>query len=417
MKLFTHIKQLILAEKNPSGLRRGKALGEINAIQDAWMLTDDDLIKDFGLMNTLPDYITKASISNYQEVDCSDKLIMPCFADSHTHLVFDAPREQEFVDKINGLSYDQIAERGGGILQSADKLNQASEQDLYNKAITRIREIMLTGTGAVEIKSGYGLCVEGELKMLRVIQQLKQNIAIPIRSTFLGAHAIPAIYKHNKEGYLNLILNEMLPNIAAEGLADFMDVFCETNYFTPSETEILLEAGYKYGLKPKIHVNQFTSIGGIDSAVKHNALSVDHLEVMRKEDFFQLANSDVIATLLPGCSLFLNIPFAPARQMIENNIGIALASDFNPGSAPSGNMQLVIALACMRMKMLPEEAIVAASINGACAMQLENTTGTITPGKKANFIISRPVSSLAFLPYAFGSNHVEQLFINGVAQL
>ncbi|MCZ2443774.1 MAG: imidazolonepropionase [Flavobacteriales bacterium] len=417
MKLFTHIDQLLLAERTPVGLRRNHAMQGLHTISHAWLLVEGGLIKEFGSMDTLSDYKNSTSIKGIEEINCAGKFIMPCFADSHTHLVFASYREHEFVDKINGLTYAQIAERGGGILHSAEQLNHCSEDALYHNAAERMREIMRTGTGAVEIKSGYGLTVEGELKMLRVIQRLKETYPVLIKSTFLGAHAVPKAYKGNKAGYIQLIIKEMLPNIAAEKLADFIDVFCETNYFTPDETTMIMEAGYKYGLRPKIHVNQFTSIGGIQAAVKHQALSVDHLEVMKEEDFEALALSSVIATLLPGCSLFLNIPFAPARKMIDRNIAVALATDFNPGSAPSGNMQLVVALACMQLKMRPEEAIIAASIHGAHAMACENEIGTITPGKKANFILTRPLPSIAYLPYAFGSNHVEQLYINGEAQL
>lgn len=417
MKLFTHIDQLLLAERTPVGLRRNHAMQGLHTISHAWLLVEGGLIKEFGSMDTLSDYKNSTSIKGIEEINCAGKFIMPCFADSHTHLVFASYREHEFVDKINGLTYAQIAERGGGILHSAEQLNHCSEDTLYHNAAERMREIMRTGTGAVEIKSGYGLTVEGELKMLRVIQRLKETYPVLIKSTFLGAHAVPKAYKGNKAGYIQLIIKEMLPNIAAEKLADFIDVFCETNYFTPDETTMIMEAGYKYGLRPKIHVNQFTSIGGIQTAVKHQALSVDHLEVMKEEDFEALASSSVIATLLPGCSLFLNIPFAPARKMIDRNIAVALATDFNPGSAPSGNMQLVVALACMQLKMRPEEAIIAASIHGAYAMACENEIGTITPGKRANFILTRPLPSIAYLPYAFGSNHVEQLYINGEAQL
>lgn len=417
MKLFTHIDQLLLAERTPVGLRRNHAMQDLHTISHAWLLVEGGLIKEFGSMDTLSDYKNSTSIKGIEEINCVSKFIMPCFADSHTHLVFASYREHEFVDKINGLTYAQIAERGGGILHSAEQLNHCSEDTLYHNAAERMREIMRYGTGAVEIKSGYGLTVEGELKMLRVIQRLKETYPVLIKSTFLGAHAVPKAYKGNKAGYIQLIIKEMLPNIAAEKLADFIDVFCETNYFTHDETTMIMEAGYKYGLRPKIHVNQFTSIGGIQAAVKHQALSVDHLEVMKEEDFEALASSSVIATLLPCCSLFLNIPFAPARKMIDRNIAVALATDFNPGSAPSGNMQLVVALACMQLKMRPEEAIIAASIHGAHAMACENEIGTITPGKKANFILTRPLPSIAYLPYAFGSNHVEQLYINGEAQL
>ncbi len=413
IRLFSHIHQLILAERNPMSMRRNQSMKELHSLSNAWLLVKDDQIMDFGYMSELAEYLNVHAIQPSEEINCFGRLIIPAFADSHTHLVFAATREQEFVDKINGLTYEQIAARGGGILNSAEMLAKATEEELLESALHRVHEVMQTGTGAIEIKSGYGLSVEGELKMLRVIQRIKEKNILPIKATFLGAHAYPNAYKQNHQAYINLLIHELLPNIAAEKLADYVDVFCETNYFSVAEMEQILEAAAKYGLKPKVHVNQFNSIGGISVAVKYDAISIDHLEVLNDEDIEVLQGSNTIATLLPGCSLFTNIPFAPARKLIDEGVIVALASDYNPGSAPSGNMQLVMALACIRMKMLPEEALVAATVNGAAAMELQHQIGTITPGKQANFIITHPVSSVTYIPYAFGSNHVSSMYING----
>lgn len=413
IKLFSHIHQILLAECEPLGIRRKERMKEIHPLSDAWLLVKDDQILAFGKMNDLSNYLNTHGIYPTEEINCSGRLVFPAFADSHTHLVFAATREQEFVDKINGLTYEEIAVRGGGILNSAEKLAQATEDELMESVMKRIYEVMQTGTGAIEIKSGYGLSLEGELKMLRVIKRIKEKNILPVKATFLGAHAYPKMYKENHSAYLNLLMHELLPNIAAEQLADYIDVFCESNYFSVQEMELLLEAGAKYGLKPKVHVNQFNSLGGIAAAVKHQALSVDHLEVVTSDDIEALKSCNTIATLLPGCSLFINIPFAPARQLVDAGVAVALASDYNPGSAPSGNMQLVMSLACMRMKMLPEEALVASTIHGAAAMEMHHEIGTITPGKKANFVISHPVSSITYLPYAFGTNHVSSLYVHG----
>lgn len=413
IRLFSHIRQILLAEREPIGIRRKEKMKEIHALSDAWLLVKDDRILDFGKMDDLSNYLSTHGIHPTEEINCYGRLVLPAFADSHTHLVFAATREQEFVDKINGLTYEEIAARGGGILNSAEKLAHATEEELLESAIQRVYEVMQTGTGALEIKSGYGLSVEGELKMLRVIKRIKEKNILPVKATFLGAHAYPRMYKENHTAYLDLLIHELLPNIAAEQLADYMDVFCEANYFSVQEMELLLEAGAKYGLKPKVHVNQFNSLGGIAAAVKHQALSVDHLEVVTSDDIEALKATDTIATLLPGCSLFINIPFAPARQLVDAGVAVALASDYNPGSAPSGNMQLVMSLACMRMKMLPEEALIATTFHGAAAMEMQHEIGTITPGKKANFIITHPVSSITYLPYAFGTNHVSSLYIHG----
>ncbi|HRP61500.1 MAG TPA: imidazolonepropionase, partial [Vicingus sp.] len=346
-------------------------------------------------------------------IDATGKMVFPTWCDSHTHLVFAASREEEFVDRIKGLTYQEIAAKGGGILNSAKKLQTKTEEELYQDALKRIHEIQQMGTGAVEIKSGYGLSVDAELKMLRVIKKLKQTTEIAIKATFLGAHAIPTEYKENRTAYIDLIINEMLPKIKDEQLADYIDVFCETNYYTTEETDRILTAGAKYGLTPKIHVNQFTSIGGIQVGIKHNARSVDHLEVMTDNDISDLSKSGVMPTLLPSCSFFLGIPYAPTRNLINKGLPIALATDFNPGSTPSGNMNFVLSLACIHYKLTPEEAINAATINAAYAMGLENTHGSITIGKKATIFITKEVPNIAFLPYYFGSNQIEQVIING----
>ena len=346
-------------------------------------------------------------------IDASGQFVLPTWCDSHTHLVFAASREEEFVDKIKGLSYAEIAAKGGGILNSAGKLNETSEAELLRMAWIRLQEVMQSGTGAIEIKSGYGLSVEGELKMLRVIKKLKETSPIPIKATFLGAHTYPVEYKENHKGYIDLIINEMLPVIAKEKLADYIDVFCETGFFSPEETETICKAGISYGLKPKIHVNQLNLSGGTQVGVKLGALSVDHLETMDDDAINTLAASTTIGTLLPTAAFFLRIPFQPARKLIDAGCAIALATDFNPGSSPSGNMNLVIAMSCIQMKMLPEEAINAATINGAYAMELQDELGSITVGKKANLIFTKPIPSLAYLPYSFGTNLIDKVMIAG----
>ncbi|HAP70325.1 MAG TPA: imidazolonepropionase, partial [Flavobacteriales bacterium] len=376
------------------------------SIDNAWVLVKHGIIKDYGSMESCPED-PKAVI------DASGKLVLPAWCDSHTHLVFADTREDEFVGRIKGLSYQEIAAAGGGILNSAKKLASKSESELIASATERLNEIMRLGTGAVEIKSGYGLSVEGELKMLRVIKHLKENHPLTIKATFLGAHAIPTEHKQNREEYIRLIIEEMLPVIAEEGLADYIDVFCETNYYTPEETSRILEAGINYGLKPKIHVNQFTSIGGIQVGIKNNSISVDHLEVMTEQDKKDLNASNVIPTALPSCSFFLGIPYAPAREMIEAGLPLCLATDYNPGSTPSGNIPFVLSLACLRMKLLPEEAINAVTMNGACAMELQNELGSITKGKRANLIITKPINSINNIPYSFGSNLIDQVIIDG----
>lgn len=406
--LFTNIHTLVNTREVNTVLR-GHELAYLPCIHDAFLIVEGEAIIAYGPMADL----TFAPGDFAFHIDATGKMILPSWCDSHTHIVFAGSREQEFVDKIKGVSYAEIAARGGGILNSARKLNETSEDELFNQSYARLQELIRLGTGAIEIKSGYGLTVEGELKMLRVIRRLKQASKLPVKATFLGAHAIPAAYKDNKEAYIELIINEMLPVIGKEGLADYIDVFCEQGFFTPEDTERIAKAGLSYGLKPKIHANQLNLSGGVQVGVKLGAVSVDHLETMDEEAIQTLAGSSTIGTLLPTAAFFLRMPFQPARQLIAANCAIALASDFNPGSSPSGNMNFVVALSCIQMRLLPEEAINAATINGAFAMELENQVGSITVGKKANLILTRPVPSVSYLPYAFGSNLIERVMLAG----
>jgi imidazolonepropionase len=410
--LIKNIKELVQVLEPQVKKLSGKEMANLSTIKDAWLAIEDDLIVGFGKME---DWEGISDWTNLEVIDATGKMVFPTWCDSHTHLVFAASREEEFVDRIKGLTYQEIAAKGGGILNSAKKLQTKTEEELYQDVLKRIQEIQQMGTGAVEIKSGYGLSVDAELKMLRVIKKLKQTSRMEIKATFLGAHAIPVEYKENRTAYIDLIINEMLPKIKEEQLADYIDVFCETNYYTVKETDSILAAGVKHGLTPKIHVNQFTSIGGIQVGIQHKARSVDHLEVMTEQDISDLTKSDVMPTLLPSCSFFLNIPYAPARELINRGLPIALATDFNPGSTPSGNMNFVLSLACINYKITPEEAINAATINAAYAMGLENTHGSITIGKKANFFITKEIPSIAFIPYYFGKNCIENVFINGKA--
>ena len=395
--------------RSESRLLRGKELSELPVIENAFLVIEDGIIVKFGEMKD----IDRSTFSIQHKTDAAGKLVLPCWCDSHTHLVFAASREEEFVDKIKGMSYAEIAARGGGILNSAKKLNAASEDELFNSAWKRLEEVNKLGTGAVEIKSGYGLSVVGELKMLRVIKRLKERSNLSIRSTFLGAHTYPPEYKDNHQGYLNLIINEMLPMIAKEKLADYIDVFCETGFFSPEETETICNAGIGHGLKPKIHANQLNLSKGVETGVKLKALSVDHLETMDDTGIKTLADSGTIGTLLPSAAFFLRMQYPPARKLIETGCAVALASDYNPGSSPSGNMNIVVAMSCIQMKMLPEEAINAATINGAYAMEFENEVGSITVGKKANLIFTKPIPSLTYLPYSFGNNLIDKVMIRG----
>ncbi|WP_289058780.1 imidazolonepropionase [uncultured Flavobacterium sp.] len=405
--LITNIQELLQVRETSIAKVSGSEMAKLPTIKNAFLILKDNLIEDFGSMDNLP------KINADQIIDATGKVVLPSWCDSHTHIVYAGNREQEFVDRINGLSYEEIANRGGGILNSAKKLNDSSEEEIYEQSKIRLEEVMHLGTGAVEIKSGYGLTVDGELKMLRVIQKLAENYPIAIKATFLGAHAFPLHYKDDKAGYLDEIINEMLPEISKNKLADYVDVFCESGYFSVEETEKIMEAGLAFGLKPKIHVNQFNSIGGIQAGVKFNALSVDHLEVMNPEDIQALKDTETMPVALPSCSYFLSIPYTPAREMIKAGLPLALATDFNPGSTPSGNMNFVVATACIKMKMTPEEAINAATINGAYAMGLSETHGSITKGKKANLIVTKPISSYYQIPYAFGSNLIESVFVEG----
>ncbi len=404
--LIINIKELLQVRDSCVLKVSGDEMAILPTIKNAYLVIQKGLISDFGSMKDLPENLNPEKC-----IDADGKMVLPAWCDSHTHIVYAGNREQEFVDRINGLSYEEIANRGGGILNSAKKLNETSEEELYNQSKVRLEEVMRLGTGAVEIKSGYGLTVDGEMKMLRVINRLTKDYPITIKSTFLGVHAIPTEFKENRKGYINLIIEEMLPEIAKNKLANFIDVFCERGYFTVAETEQIMEAGIRFGLKSKIHVNQFNSIGGIQAAIKHNALSVDHLEIMKPEDIESLKNTETMPVALPSCSYFLGIPYSPAREMIAAGLPLALASDFNPGSTPSGNMNFVVATACIKMRMTPEEAINAATLNGAYAMGISETHGSITIGKKANLIITKPISSYYQLPYAFGSNLIDTVFI------
>lgn len=405
--LIINIKELLQVRESGIDKVSGSEMAHLPLLNNAWLLIEGSLIADFGTMDTCP------VLPGAQLIDAAGKTVMPTWCDSHTHIVYAGNREQEFVDRINGLSYEEMANRGGGILNSAKKLNETAEEELFLQSRLRLEEVMQQGTGAVEIKSGYGLTIEGELKMLRVIRRLKQEYPIAIKATFLGAHAFPTQYKENHAGYIDLIVNEMLPAIAKENLADYIDAFCETGYFSVAETERIMEAGKQYGLRAKIHVNQFTTINGIAACVKHNALSADHLEVLTDDDIEALKNSNTMPVALPTCSFFISIPYTPARKMLNAGLPLALATDFNPGTTPSGNMNLVVATACIKMKMTPEEAINAATINGAYAMGLSETHGSITKGKSAGIIITKPLSSYYQLPYAFGSNLIDTVIING----
>ena len=405
--LFINIKELIQVRDKSVEKVSGKDMSILPTIKNAFMMIEDEIIINFGPMEKLGN--TKADTI----IDVTGKLILPTWSDSHTHLVFADTREEEFVDRINGLSYEQIALKGGGILNSAAKLQDKPKEELYNDAAKRLNELIKSGTGSIEIKSGYGLTLNSELKILHVIKKLKENFTIPIKATFLGAHAIPDIYKEKRAAYIQLIIDEMLPEIATQKLADFIDVFCEKGYYTVEETDQILKAGLKYGLVPKIHVNQFNSIGGIKVGVKNNALSVDHLEVLTTKDLAHLKNSQTIPVSLPSCSFFLGIPYTDARKIMEANVPLALASDYNPGSTPSGNMNFVVSLACIKMKMTPEEAINAATINGAYASNLSDKVGSISRGKLANFIITKPINSYSYLPYSFASNCIDEVYLRG----
>ena len=405
--LFINIKELVQVRELDVMKVSGKNMSILPIIKNAFLLIRDNVIVDFGSMNTLG--IKKSD----KVVDLTGKLVLPTWCDSHTHLVFADTREEEFVNRIKGLTYQEIAERGGGILNSSKKLQNKPENELFEDAEKRLKELIKNGTGAIEIKSGYGLTLESELKILRVIKKLKEKFSLPVKATFLGAHAIPYEYKEKRAEYIQLIIDKMIPEIAKEKLADYIDVFCEKGYFTTTETDQILKAGIKHGLIPKIHVNQFNSIGGIKVGVNNKALSVDHLEVLSDEDLNILSKSDTIPVALPSCSFFLGIPYTNARKLIDANIPMAIASDYNPGSSPSGNMNFVVSLACIKMRMTPEEAINAATINAAHALNLSDKIGSISKGKIANFIITKPIKSYSSVPYAFANNYVEKVYLSG----
>lgn len=412
MKLF--VKNIgTLAGLNPDGLlkRKGTEMSILLSISDAWLFATDGIITAYG--STCGDNATAVSYEQQADtvVDAEGGTVLPSFCDSHTHIVFAGSREQEFVDKINGLSYAEIARKGGGILNSADRLHNLSEDELYEQSMHRVREIIKKGTGAVEIKSGYGLSTEDELKMLRVIRRIKETTSLKVMSTFLGAHAVARGY--SQSDYVNLVINEMIPAVAAEGLADFIDVFCDEGFFTFEETSRILEAGARYGMRGKIHGEELAPSGGVEVALKHSALSVDHLESMADEDIEMMRDTDTMPTALPGTSFFLNMPFAPGRKMISASLPLAIASDYNPGSTPSGDMKFAISLACIKMRLQPEEAINAATINGAAAMGLSNSYGSIAPGMVANFFITQPIPSLAFIPYAYTTPIIRRVFLQG----
>lgn len=405
--LIINIKQLLQIRDKSILKVTGSDMKQLPLIENAFLLIENDTIVNFGKMSECP------AIKVDKIIDANGKVILPTWCDSHTHIVYSGHREQEFVDRINGLSYTEIANRGGGILNSASKLHNTTEEDLYTQSIARLKQVIKLGTGAIEIKSGYGLTTKSELKMLRVIKRIKDNFPVKVKATFLGAHAIPEVYKNDKKGYIDLIINDMLPAIAKEKLADFIDVFCEKGYFNIEDTDEILSAGKKYGLIPKIHVNQFNAFGGVAIGVKHDALSVDHLEEMNSDDITVLINSNTMPVALPACSYFLSIPYTPARNLIDSGLPLALATDYNPGSSPSGNMNFVVSTACIKMNMTPEEAINAATINGAYAMGISNKFGSISRGKIANLIITKPIPNYHYIPYAFGENQIETVILNG----
>ncbi|MBQ4366502.1 MAG: imidazolonepropionase [Muribaculaceae bacterium] len=391
--------------------KSGAEMAQFDAIDQAWMLVEDGIITEF---DTEKDRPAPAEVDSV--VDAHGGMVLPCWCDSHTHIVYAGSREREFVDKINGLSYAEIARRGGGILNSADRLHELPEQQLYEQAMERVREVISKGTGAIEIKSGYGLNTQDELKMLRVIARIQESTPLRVVSTFLGAHAVSRAYVGRQSEYVDLIVDEMLPAVAAEGLANYVDVFCDQGFFTPEETARILEAGAKYGMRGKIHGQELAPSGGVEVAVRHHALSVDHLESMTDEDIALLRDTDTIPTALPGTSFFLNMPFAPARKMIAAGLPMAIASDYNPGSTPSGDMKFVVSLACIKMRLQPAEAFNAATINGAAAMGLSGEYGSIAPGKVANFFITRPISSIDFIPYAYTTPIIDRVFLVGQEQ-
>jgi imidazolonepropionase len=407
--LITNIKGLVGLHPKDKLVLRGSELGHLPMLENAWLLTENGLITDFGIMDSIPSHISSLP----SHISAKGRYVFPSWCDSHTHIVFAASREEEFAMKIEGKSYEEIAAAGGGILNSASELQKASEDELFESAAVRLKQMILQGTGAAEIKSGYGLTTESEIKMLRVIQRLKNQFPIPIKATFLAAHAYPAEFKTNHQGYIDIIINEMLPLIAEEKLADYIDVFCEKGFFSIAETDQVLKAGAEYGLKPKVHANQLSVSGAVEVSVQNKAISVDHLEESNEETIQTLRKANTIVTLLPSCSFYLGIPFADAKSFIKADLPVALATDYNPGSTPSGNMNFVVSLGCIKMKMFPEQAINAATLNGAAAMEMSENYGSIAIGKKANLFITKPMPSIAYLPYSFGETQIETVILNG----
>lgn len=404
--LITNIKSLVQVEDTAREAVCGKDMAKVKTIENAYLLIEDDKIADFGTMDTL-------SENADMTIDAKQRFVLPSFCDSHTHLVYAGSREIEYIDKIRGLSYEEIAKRGGGILNSAKRLQEASEDELFEDAMQRLEEIISYGTGAVEIKSGYGLTTEAELKMLRVIRRLKEASPLTIKANFLGAHGVPLEYRGRQGDFVNLVIDEMIPQVAKENLAEFIDVFCDTGFFTVEETARMLEAGTKHGLVPKIHANELDYSGGIEVGVKYGALSVDHLECVGEKEIATLKTSKTMPTILPGAAFFLNMPYSPARKMIEAGLPVAMASDFNPGSSPSGNMQMVLTFACVNYRLTPQEAINATTINSAYAMGISRTHGSIAKGKQANFYITKDIPTIEYIPYYYGTNKVERTFLNG----
>ena len=411
--LILNIKQLVQTELSPRKWVAGKDMARLGILENAYLLVEEDKIAGFGKMEDLNREVVYAGGDIVKEIDATGRLVMPSYCDSHTHLVYTGSREIEYIDKIRGLSYEEIAKRGGGILNSCERIRKASEEELFDAAYDRIQEIAGFGTGAVEIKSGYGLDTESELKMLRVIRRLKAETPLLIKSTFLGAHAVPLEYKGRQTEYVDLIINEMIPMVAAEELADYIDVFCDKGFFTVEDTDRMLNAGMKYGLRAKIHANELDYSGGVQVGVKYNAISVDHLECMGEEEIACLLESETMPTVLPGAAFFLNMPYSPVRKMIQAGLPVALASDYNPGSSPSGNMKFIMSLGCINYKMLPEEVINATTLNSAYAMGVEEEAGSIAVGKLANFYITTPISGIEYLPYAYTADLIEAIFLKG----
>lgn len=404
--LITNIKSIVGIQTQDHNFKKGQEMNQVSTLEHGFILIENNVIVDFGPMSDIPD---RADVV----IDATDRLVLPSWCDSHTHIVYAAGREGEYVDRLRGVSYEEIAKKGGGILNSANRLQVTSEEDLYLYAKARLDEVIAMGTGAIEIKSGYGLTTESELKMLRVIRKLKENSSIEIKASFLGAHAIPMIYKENRKAYIDIIINEMLPQVAHEGLADYCDVFCDKGFYTVEETDRILKAAASYGLKAKIHANELAISGGVQVGIANNAISVDHLEAIGEEEIYALKNANTIPTVLPSCSFFLNIHYAPARKMIDEGLGIAIATDFNPGSSPSGNIPLLMAFACNNMRILPNEAFNGVTINGACALELGDTHGSIAKGKVANLILTHAIPSLDYMVYSFGTNHIDKVLLKG----